>query len=141
MKTRSDRHPLIPVATTPEKFDACFASGEAFEASEELAAEMGFFPPLRTWSATKSFSHTPAPARQGSLKTTRLRGKCGRKNAVTDIPSVQHLASKEDIANEFKTLHRFLFGGLRPSLPRSWLSTGSCLSSLSGSLPSATWPG
>ena len=27
MKTRSDRHPRIPVATTPEEFDACFASG------------------------------------------------------------------------------------------------------------------
>ena len=27
MKTRSDRHPLIPVATTPEEFDACCASG------------------------------------------------------------------------------------------------------------------
>ena len=51
-------------------------------------------PPLRTWSAKKSFSHTPAPVRQGSLKTTRLRGKCSGKNAATDTPSVQHFATK-----------------------------------------------
>ena len=44
MKTRSDPHPLIPVATTPEEFDACFASGEVCEASHERAAGMGFFP-------------------------------------------------------------------------------------------------
>ncbi len=44
MKVRSDRHPRIPVATTPEEFDACFASGEAFEASEDVAAEMEYFP-------------------------------------------------------------------------------------------------
>ena len=36
--------PQIRVATTPEEFDACWSSGEAFEASEELAAEMGFYP-------------------------------------------------------------------------------------------------
>ncbi len=34
----------IRVATTPEELNACFASGEAFEASEELAARMGFYP-------------------------------------------------------------------------------------------------
>ena len=34
----------IRVATTREEFNACFASGEAFEASHELAAQMGFFP-------------------------------------------------------------------------------------------------
>ena len=34
----------IRVATTPEEFNACFASGEAFEASHELAAQMGFSP-------------------------------------------------------------------------------------------------
>ena len=36
--------PQIRVATTPAEFDACCSSGEAFEASEELAAEMGFYP-------------------------------------------------------------------------------------------------
>ena len=36
--------PQIRVATTPAEFDACWSSGEAFEASEELAAEMGFYP-------------------------------------------------------------------------------------------------
>ena len=34
----------IRVATTREEFDACFASGEAFAASHELAAGMGFYP-------------------------------------------------------------------------------------------------
>ena len=34
----------IRVATTREEFDACFAGGEAFEASHELAAGMGFYP-------------------------------------------------------------------------------------------------
>ena len=36
--------PQIRVATAPEEFDACWTRGEAFEASEELAAEMGFYP-------------------------------------------------------------------------------------------------
>ena len=34
----------IRVATTQEGFNACFASGEPFEASGELAAHMGFYP-------------------------------------------------------------------------------------------------
>ena len=34
----------IRVATTQEEFNACFASGEPFEASHELAARMGFYP-------------------------------------------------------------------------------------------------
>ncbi len=58
----------IRVATTPEEFDACFASGEAFEASEELAAEMGFSPPLRTSSATKSFSRRPIRTHRRRIK-------------------------------------------------------------------------
>ena len=41
---RSDIHPRIRVATTPEEFNECFASGEAFEASHELAAQCGFSP-------------------------------------------------------------------------------------------------
>ena len=53
----------IRVATTREEFNACFASGEAFEASHELAAQMGFFPPPGTLSATKSSSHCPMTGR------------------------------------------------------------------------------
>ena len=37
----------IRVATTQEEFNACFASGEPFEASEDLAAHMGFYPRRR----------------------------------------------------------------------------------------------
>ena len=36
--------PQIPVATTPDEFNACWSSGAAFEASEELAAQMGHYP-------------------------------------------------------------------------------------------------
>ena len=36
--------PQVPVATTPDEFNACFSSGQAFEASEELFNQMGHFP-------------------------------------------------------------------------------------------------
>ena len=59
MKTRSDRHPLIPVATTTEKFNKCFVSGEAVEASEELADEMGFFPTTEHVVSDEEFPSYP----------------------------------------------------------------------------------
>ena len=45
----------IRVATTPEEFDACFASGAAFEASEELAAQMGFYPVVENVMSNEEF--------------------------------------------------------------------------------------
>ena len=45
----------IRVATTPEEFDACFDSGEAFEASEELAARMGFYPVVENVMSNEEF--------------------------------------------------------------------------------------
>ena len=56
---REPRVRPVRVATTREEFNACFASGEAFEASDELAAQFAFFRLPRTWSATKSFSGRP----------------------------------------------------------------------------------
>ena len=61
MKTRSDRHPRIPIATTPEEFDACLASGEAFGASEELAAEMECFPTTEDVVSDEKFFAPPDP--------------------------------------------------------------------------------
>ena len=51
----------IRVATTPEEFNECFASGEAFEASEELAAEMGFFPTTEDVISDEEFFAPPDP--------------------------------------------------------------------------------
>ena len=45
----------IRVATTPEEFNACFASGEPFEASEELAARMGFYPVVENVMSNEEF--------------------------------------------------------------------------------------
>ena len=59
MMTSSDRH--IPVATTPEEFNECFASGEAFEASHELAAQMGFFPTTEDVLSDEEFFAPPDP--------------------------------------------------------------------------------
>ena len=55
----SDRH--IPVATTPQEFDACWASGEAFEASEELAAQMGHYPVFEDVISDDEFFSAPDP--------------------------------------------------------------------------------
>ena len=65
MKTRSDRHPRIPAATTPEEFDACFASGEVFEASEELAAERGFPPTTEDVVSDEEFLSYPGTCPAG----------------------------------------------------------------------------
>ncbi len=51
----------IRVATTPEEFNACWASGEAFEASEELAARMGFFPTTEDVISDEEFFAAPDP--------------------------------------------------------------------------------
>ncbi len=51
----------IRVATTPEEFDACFASGEAFEADEELAAQMGFYPTTEDVISDDEFFAPPDP--------------------------------------------------------------------------------
>ena len=51
----------IRVATTVEEFDACFASGEAFEASQELAARMGFYPVVENVISAEEFFAPPDP--------------------------------------------------------------------------------
>ena len=51
----------IRVAATPEEFDKCFASGETFEASEELAAQMGFFPVFEDVISDEEFYAPPDP--------------------------------------------------------------------------------
>ena len=53
--------PQIPVATTPDEFNACFASGQAFEASEELAAQMGCFPVFEDVISDEEFFAPPDP--------------------------------------------------------------------------------
>ena len=57
----TDQHPRIPVATTREEFNACFASGEAFEASDELAAQMGFSPVFEDVISDEEFFAPPDP--------------------------------------------------------------------------------
>ena len=52
----------IRAATTPEEFDACFAGGEAFEASHELAARMGFYPVVENVMSDTEFFATADPA-------------------------------------------------------------------------------
>ena len=65
MMTNSDRRPRIPVATTPAEFNECFASGEAFEASEELAAQMGFYPVVEDVLSDEEFFAPPRTERGG----------------------------------------------------------------------------
>ena len=65
MMTSSNSHSLIPVATTPEEFDECFASGEAFEASKELAAEMEFFPTTEDVVSDEEFFSYPGTCPAG----------------------------------------------------------------------------
>ena len=52
----------IRVATTREEFDACFASGEAFAASHELAARMGFYPVVENVMSDAEFFAPADPA-------------------------------------------------------------------------------
>ena len=51
----------IRVARTPEEFNECFASGEAFEADEELAARMGCFPTPEDVVSDEEFFAPPDP--------------------------------------------------------------------------------
>ena len=59
MMIYSDRH--IPVATTPDEFNACWSSGAAFEVSEELAAQMGHFPVFEDVISDEEFFAPPDP--------------------------------------------------------------------------------
>ena len=52
----------IRVATTPEEFNECFASGEPFEAPEELAAGMGFYPIVENVMGAEEFFAPADPA-------------------------------------------------------------------------------
>ena len=52
----------IRVATTQEEFNACFASGEPFEASHELAARMGFYPFVENVVSEEEFFAPTDPA-------------------------------------------------------------------------------
>ena len=58
---REPRVRPIRVATTREEFNACFASGEAFEASDELAAQFGFFPTAEDVVSDAEFFGPPDP--------------------------------------------------------------------------------
>ena len=58
---REPRVRHIRVATTREEFNACFASGEAFEASDELAAQFGFFPTAEDVVSDAEFFGPPDP--------------------------------------------------------------------------------
>ena len=51
----------VPVATTPAEFNACWASGQAFEASKELAAQMGHFPVFEDVISDEEFFAPPDP--------------------------------------------------------------------------------
>ena len=51
----------VRVARTPEEFNEYFASGEAFEADEELAAKMGFFPTTEDVVSDDEFFAPPDP--------------------------------------------------------------------------------
>ena len=52
----------IRVATTREEFDTCFAGGEAFAASHELAARMGFYPVVENVMSDEEFFAPADPA-------------------------------------------------------------------------------
>ena len=58
---REPRVRPVRVATTREEFNACFASGEAFEASGELAAQFGFFPTTENVVSNAEFFGPPDP--------------------------------------------------------------------------------
>ena len=51
----------VPVATTPDEFNSCLASGQAFETSEELAAQMGHFPVFEDVLSDEEFFAPPDP--------------------------------------------------------------------------------
>ena len=55
--------PPIPVASTPDEFNACWSSGQAFQVSEELAAQMG--PRLRGRNQRRRVFRAPRSERTG----------------------------------------------------------------------------
>ena len=63
---REPRVRPIRVATTREEFNACFASGEAFEASDALAAQFGFFPTAEDVVSNAEFFGPPDPNEPGA---------------------------------------------------------------------------
>ena len=82
---RSDIHPRIRVATTPEEFNECFASGEAFEASHELAAQCGFSPNHRGRDQRRRVSLIPRhmPGGVPSRRPYCAGNVAGRKRWLT----------------------------------------------------------
>ena len=72
---RSDIHPLIRVATTPEEFNECFASGEAFEASHELAAQCGFSPTTEDVISDEEFLSYPGTCPAGFPQDDPIAGE------------------------------------------------------------------
>ena len=53
--------PQVRVVTTREEVNACFASGEPFEASEELAAKIGLVPVFEDVLSDEEFFAPPDP--------------------------------------------------------------------------------
>ena len=53
--------PQISVASTPDEFNACWSSGQAFQVSEELAAQMGHFPVFEDVISDEEFFAPPDP--------------------------------------------------------------------------------
>ena len=51
----------VPVATTPDEFNACWARGQAFEASEELCNQMGYYPLPEDVISDEEFFAPPDP--------------------------------------------------------------------------------
>ncbi len=51
----------MPIVTTPAEFDECLDSGLPFEADEDLAAKMGFFPTTEDVMSDDEFFAPPDP--------------------------------------------------------------------------------
>ena len=62
---REPRVRPVRVATTREEFNACFASGEAFEASDALAAQIRVFPDYRGRGQQRRVFRTARSERAG----------------------------------------------------------------------------
>ena len=98
MKTCSDRHPRTPAAMTPEEFDACTASGEVFEPSEEPRRRHGILPrSTEDVISDEEFLSYPGtcPAGFGQDDPNLTREIWKQANAVTDIPDKSVSFSQE----------------------------------------------
>ena len=115
--------PEYPWRRTPEEFDACFASGEAFEASEDVAAEMEIFSQHRGGDQRRRVFR--AARRRRSQWLTFL-------TKVTTQPVKTCLQPRKTSLTSSRRSTASCFGGLRASLPRPWLSSGSWLNSFAG---------